>query len=106
MNTDISKIFLEYLETAEIPNHKYLITFTDIHSNSGKMNLIDKKDGKKHTATFIVTNEPFSARVYITVILLGAKFWKMKNEHLNGSHLMTSRVQSLYQKLDAIVDIY
>jgi mannose/fructose/N-acetylgalactosamine-specific phosphotransferase system component IID len=65
----------------------------------------DKESSKNYEANFAVNGEPLSARVYITIVLFSAKFYKLENGVSKGSHLITSRAQALYKRIEAITSI-
>jgi hypothetical protein len=105
MNTTYTQLYIEYLQSHEIINKYFHISFERMHTTSGTMVFQSKRNGQQFRCKFIIRKHFRDTGFDITVISLKHQFSYLNNGSIKRSHFLTSETDLFQEKILNLLDI-
>jgi hypothetical protein len=106
MNSSIADAYLKSLLGKDLGNEQFTIALNRISEAYGSLVITDKLTGEVHHCKLVaVASESNHGIVYITAVLLAAKFWLKTISGLISSKMITCVSDEFTLKLKAIRSI-
>jgi hypothetical protein len=105
MNTTYTQLYIEYLQSHDIVNKYFRISFERMHTTSGTIVFERKSNGQQLKCKFIIMKHFRDTGFDITLISLKHQFSYLTNGTIKRSHFLTSETDLFQDKITDLLDI-